>query len=116
MAKVTDYAQVQAEITRQLDSNPASIEAIIGREMTVMVILNIYMTNDVCVGFGQDLNQKVSVISSRRKISIIIDGHSSFYQDDGVICLYEDLADDIAEILIIMEAAYQRIDFDPPRS
>lgn len=112
MAKVTDYAAVQGEIERQLDNNPIELESILGREITVLCVVNIYMTNDVCVGFGQDFNQKVSVISSRQRISIIVDGHSSFYKDDTEICQYYHLDDDVNEILLVLNTAYQRIDFD----
>lgn len=109
MAKITDYSIIQAEIIAQLTETAYEIDALLGRELAVLVVTNIYMTNDVCVGFGQDFNQKISVISSRQRISMIVDGHSSFFKDDYPICQYIDLANDIHEILMIMQAAYDRI-------
>ena len=111
MAKVTDYAIVQQAIEAALDDGTWSIEELLGRELATLVVLNIYYTNDVCVGFGQDFHNKVSVISGRQRISVIVQSNSSMYKDDGPICRYDDLADDVNEILIVMQAAYDRIQF-----
>lgn len=110
MAKETNYATVQEAIERHLETAEWSIEELIGHDMAVLAILNIYMANDVCKGFGQDFHNQVSIISSTRAIGILIDRRSSYYKDDNNICLYDDLNDDINEILIVMQAAYDRMD------
>lgn len=111
MAKIEDYNLVKEEIVNQLTKKEFAIDGLLGRQLAVLCVLNIYMTNDVCKGFGQDYHNKVSVISSQRRISVIVDRNSSMFQDDFPICQYEDLADDIHEILIILQAAYDRIQF-----
>ena len=110
MAKVTNYATVQEAIERHLEAAEWSIEELIGHDMAVLAILNIYMANGVCKGFGQNFRNQVSIISSMRVIGIMIDRKSSYYRDNQNICLYDDLDDDINEILIVMQAAYDRID------
>lgn len=111
MAKVTDYSTVATEIDAQLDATAYEIDALLGREIATLCVLNIYMTNDLCTGFGQDFNQRVSIISSRQRISVIVDHHSSNFKDDFPLCQYVDLTDDVHEILMILQAAYDRIQF-----
>lgn len=112
MAKITDYSEVVQEITDQLDATETTIEEVLGRDLAILCVLNIYMTNDICQGFGQDFHNGVSVISSLQRISVIVGKRSSFFKDDFAICQYEDLSDDISEILMIWTAAYDRIVFD----
>lgn len=109
MAKITDYAAVQAEIARQLTLNEYTLVDVLGMDLAVLAVLNIYMTNDVCKGFGQDFKDTISVISSRERISIISGRKSSNYKDDGYICLYIDLADDIDEILMVIQTVFDRL-------
>lgn len=109
MAKQKNLTLVQLEVERQLGLQEWSIIDLIGYELATMCILNIYELNDVCTGFGQDFDSKVSVISSRQRISVIVNRNSSFYKDDYPICQYEDLTSDINEILVVMQAAIDRI-------
>ena len=109
MAKITDLNTVKEAIQTALELQEWSIVDLIGFELATMCVLNIYELNDSCTGFGQDFNNKVSVISSRQRISVIDGKNSSFYKDDYPICQYNDLASDINEILIVMQAAIDRI-------
>lgn len=109
MAKITDYSIVQAEIARQLALNDYDIVEILGEDLALLAVLNIYMTNDVCKGFGQDFQEKVSVISSRQRISVIIGRKASNYKNDEPICLYRDLSDDINEILMLIQTVFDRL-------
>lgn len=112
MAKVTDYNAVIAEITKQLETTDWSLVDLIGDELAIICVLNIYMTADSMKGFGQDFHTEVSVISSNRVISMIVRRHSSHYVPTGGVCQYENLAEDIENILISIQAVYDRIDFD----
>lgn len=109
MAKVTNYAEVEAEVRRQLAETEWSMVDVLGMDLTTLAVINIYMTNDYCSGFGQDFLPGVSIISSPYRISVILGAKASNYKDDNNICLYQSLADDIHEILIVMQAAYDRI-------
>ena len=111
MAKVTNYNEVIAAIEVALQGQDYFLVDLVGHDLAVLAILNIYMTNDVCKGFGQDFHNGTSIISSRQRISVIVNKNSSMFKDDFNICLYDDLSSDIAEIIIISQAAYDRIQF-----
>lgn len=120
MAKVTDYNEVQQEVQNQLNLAPNELTDILGQDLTIQAVTNIYMMNDVCQGFGQDFKispdpnrdwpaEKCSVISSRDKISIVVDDEMSYYKTDGVLCEYESLSDDIGVILMVIQTVLDRI-------
>ena len=111
MAKVTNYNEVIAAIEVALSERDYFLVELVGHDLAVLAVLNIYMTNDVCKGFGQDFHNQVSIVSGRRIISVIVGRNSSMYKDDYNICDYDDLDGDINEIMIISQAAYDRIQF-----
>ena len=109
MAKVTNYNEVIAAIEVALSDRDYFLVDLVGHDLAVLAVLNIYMTNDMCKGFGQDFHNGTSVISSRQRISVIVEKCSSMYKDDYPICEYNDLADDVNEIIVISQAAFDRI-------
>lgn len=120
MAKITDYNEVQQEVQTQLELAQNELTDILGQDLTIQVVTNIYMMNDVCQGFGQDFKicsdpnrdwpaEKCSVISSRDKISIVVDDEMSYYKSDGYLCEYESLSDDIGVILMVIQTVLDRI-------
>ena len=120
MSKVTDYAVLQQVIQDELDLHDCDLEELIGSDLTNMCIANIYLTNDVCKGFGQDFvmhepaypdmtEMKTSVISAPQRISIITDIGMSYYKTDDTICGYEDVHEDVANIIIVIQAVLDRI-------
>lgn len=110
MAKIMDYAAVAAEIARQLALNDYDIQEYLGEDLTVLAVLNIYMTNDVCQGFGQDFHNGWSIISSRQRISLIYGKKASNYKNEEAICLYDSLSDDVHEILMLIQTVIDRMD------
>lgn len=120
MSKVTDYAVLQQVIQEELDLHDCDLEELIGSDLTIMCITNIYLTNDVCKGFGQDfvtteqaypdgMETKTSVISASQRISIITDIGMSYYKTDDTLCGYEDVHEDVANIIIVIQAVLDRI-------
>ena len=120
MSKVTDYALLQQVIQEELESHDCDLEELIGSDLTMMCIANIYLTNDVCKGFGQDfvttdppysygMEMKTSVISARQRISIITDIGMSYYKTDDTLCGYEDVHEDVVNIIIVIQAVLDRI-------
>lgn len=109
MAKVTDYNIILDEVANQLHQLDWSITDYVGEETAKIVVANIYYTNDIIKGYGQDLRAHLSVISSQRVISVIHDGQMGMYKDDQNLCLYENLSDDIYEILLVMQTAFDRM-------
>lgn len=118
--KVTDYETVRGACADELMENGCDLVEFIGVDNTILAMFNIYMTNDLTTGFGQDYKvtentimdgeeMHVSVISSPTRISIIIDGDMSYYRQAEGLCGYEDLSDDIANIRIVIDAVIARI-------
>lgn len=119
--KEHDYNVIREEIAQQIADSGNSLVEWIGVENTIMAVLNIYMSNDITTGFGQDYYVrndeidsenpiKVSVISSPTRISIIIDDQMSYYRENEGVCVYNDLEDDIHEILMLIDAVIARIE------
>ena len=52
---------------------------------------------------------KVSVISFENGVSVIVDSAKSSYQDRFPMCGYESLHDDLYQIAICIQAAFDRI-------
>lgn len=119
--KITDYSVIQNEIQQQLLDQDWSIEQYLDESMIVLAVANIYTTNDMVSGFGQDFTnaaslsghdnfEKMSIISSRDRISIILDSKMSYYKDNLPICGYETLDEDIYNILVVIQTVFDRID------
>ena len=119
--KITDYSVIQNEIQNQLLDQDWSIEDYLSETAIVLAISNIYTTNDLMSGFGQDFSnsvgamadevyQNMSIISSRDRISIILDSRMSYYKSDVPICGYESLEEDIAYIFMVIQLVLDRID------
>lgn len=119
--KITDYSVIQNAIQNELLSDEWSIEDYLNEAAILLAVSNIYTTNDLVSGFGQDFNctvgaadeeayQKISIISNRERISIILDSRMSYYKSDVPICGYENLEEDIAYIFVIIQVVLDRID------
>lgn len=107
--KETDYSKIATEIESQLDSYDWLILDFVSNDVAVQVVLGIYITSDWIKGFGQDIPNTISIISSRDRISTIANGTSSYYKIEGGICLYESLSDDINSILVALEGSIARM-------
>lgn len=119
--KITDYSVIQSEIQNQLLDQDWSIEDYLSETAIVLAVANIYTTNDLMSGFGQDFSnsvgaladevyQNMSIISSRDRISIILDSRMSYYKSDVPICGYESLEEDIAYIFMVIQLVLDRIE------
>lgn len=106
--KVTDLNEVAAEVRTQLENDGSLLLDFVSEDVAVLMITNIYVMNDQTKGFGQDIPDNISVISSQTRISTIFEGHSSFYKDSGSICEYNDLSEDVTQIILVLDAAIQR--------
>lgn len=109
--KILDSTIVLAEIESQMQSTGYDIENILGLSVAKIVVLGIYMTNDITSGYGQDFRDLgFSIISSRQGVSVICGKSMSMYKDSLPICGYENLSIDVASILNTIQAALDRID------
>lgn len=109
--KELDSKIVLAEIESQMQETGYDIENILGLSIAKIVVLGIYMTNDLTSGYGQDFRDLgLSVISSPRRVSVICGASMSMYKDSMPLCGYNNLSEDIASILNAIQAALDRID------
>lgn len=109
--KELDSKIVLAEIESQMQETGYDIENILGLSVAKIVVLGIYMTNDLTSGYGQDFRDLgFSIISSPRRVSVICDDCMSMYKDNLPLCGYDNLSIDIASILNAIQAALDRID------
>ena len=109
--KELDSKIVLAEIESQMQETGYDIENILGLSIAKIVVLGIYMTNDLTSGYGQcfrDLG--LSVISSHRGVAVICGSSMGMYKDRFPICEYENLSDDITAILNTIQAAIDKAD------
>ena len=120
MAKVTDLTVIQQMADSIVDEKCPDLVTTIGRDNAIWCLVAIYTTNDLCKGYGQDfvlggaqnhfgLAVKCSVISFELGVSVIVDSHSSRYQDRFPMCGYESLEDDLNQIAISIQAAIDRM-------
>lgn len=109
--KVLDSTIVLAEIESQMEATEYDIQNILDLSVAKIVVLGIYMTNDLTSGFGQDFRDLgFSVISSQRGVSVICGGSMGMYKDKIPMCGYENLSLDIAMILNTIQAAIEKAD------
>lgn len=109
MSKVTDYSEILSEVTTQLSDQEWSITDFMPEDNAAIVVANIYLMNDLCASFGQDIDNSVSVISSKLRISVIYSGRCGMYKHYENLCVYESLQDDISVILMVLQAAFERM-------
>lgn len=118
--KVTNYNEIDAMVRDLLPEMCPNLLEELGENQAVWCVMAIYLMNDVTSGYSQDFTLTsdlspdgkrplLSVISSPNKISIIDGNHMSYYTDSYDVCGYENLHDDIANILIWIQTVFDRI-------
>lgn len=118
--KVTDLSVIQQAVSDMINEKCPDLVEYIGYEAAIFCVLAIYQVNDICRGYGQDFVnkagretmsgiEKVSVISFENGVSVIVDSASSRYQDRFPMCGYEDLDEDLTQICICIQAAFDRM-------
>lgn len=120
MAKVTDLSAIQQAVSDMIDEKCPDLVEYIGRDAAIFCVLAIYQTNNLCRGYGQDfkittlaeastMELLLSVISFETGVSVIFDSASSRYQDRFPMCGYENLDEDLTQICICIQAAFDRM-------
>lgn len=118
--KVTDLSVIQQAVSDMINEKCPDLVEYIGYEAAIFCVLAIYQVNNICRGYGQDFTNKtiremvsgherVSVISFETGVSVIVDSASSRYQDRFPMCGYVDLDEDLTQICICIQAAFDRM-------
>lgn len=110
--KENDVAKVVAEVTTQIEQTEWSVLDYITKEKAILAVSWIYMMADLTTGYGQDFLPDLSIISSPKRISVIHGRYSSMYDNGEDIVWYDDLAMDINQILICLQAAIERMEYN----
>lgn len=110
--KESDVAKVVAEVTTQIEQTEWSVLQYLTKQQATLAVSCIYMMGDYTKGYGQDFISDLSIISSPKRISVIHGRYSSFYDNGDAICWYDDLAMDINQILICLQAAIERMEYN----
>lgn len=107
--KVTDLNQIRLTVDAYLGLMDWTILEFVDKETATLIVTNIYLTNDKLKGHGQDIENILSVISTRNGISVISNHTASRMNVDYELCEYNDLQDDISNIMNCLEAALTRL-------
>ena len=118
--KETDYNVIANMAGILIDDNDYTLTEKIGRERAIFCVMAIYTANDICKGYGQDFypctepcesacDDVVSIIAFENGVSVIDGGKMSRYQDSFPMCGYDSLHDDLYQILICIQAAFDRL-------
>lgn len=124
MSKVRDLEVLKDAVISQLSMQDSHLLSLIGEDCAVWCVMGIYLSNDQTSGYGQDYRpqtpsedfgqvNKVSVISFKNGVSVIIDNQSSRYQDNVDLCGYENLNEDVHAIVMYIDTAIERINSRP---
>lgn len=106
--KVTDLNVIADAVSDVVSEIGCDLSDYLDNSDVINCLTMIYVTGDRMTGHGQDFAIGLSVISSPTRISIIGDGAMSFYKTDDPICQYENLNDDIIQIVTVVNAAIAR--------
>lgn len=106
--KVTDYNVVLTAATNKLEKDTCLILDYLTMDEAAQCMTTIYLCSDLMNVITMGYTGNISVIASPYRIAILYLKHQSFYKGDTPICLYEDLAEDLDEIALRMDAALER--------
>lgn len=106
--KLTDLNEIRAAATEELTQHGSELLEYLTLDESAQIMTMIYVTNDQMSGLTQDWLGNLSILSSPTRIAVIFLGHHSYYKHDGNICNYEDIADDMREINMVINAALLR--------
>ena len=106
--KVTDYNVVLAEATKRLEQGDYLILDYLTTDEAAQCMTMIYLCSDLMDAITMDYTGNISVIASQYRIAVLYLKHQSFYKGDTPICQYVNLAEDINEIVLRLDAALER--------
>ena len=106
--KETEMNIVEATATAVLETRGGAILDYLTIDEAAQCMTMIYLCSDFMDAITMDYTGNISVIASPYRIAILYLKHQSFYKGDTPICQYVDLADDMNEIVLRLDAALER--------
>lgn len=106
----TENLTVLYDITQMvIDSTHPTIIDYIPSQMLIYVVMNIYLNNDTSKAVTNHVNHSMTIIASEKRVSVIWNELSTNYRIRVPLCLYENLVDDISNILSCIEICIDRL-------
>lgn len=103
--KVTDYNAVLQAAKTKLEQGTYLILDYLTIDEAAQCMTIIYLGSDIKEVLMMKFTGNIFVIASQYRIDILYLKHQSLYKGDTPICLYEDLTEDMNEIVLRLDAA-----------
>ena len=107
--KIENLTELYDTIQLVIDSTYPTIIDYMSPQMLTYVIMNIYLNNDTSKAVTNHVNNSMTIIASEMRVSVIWDDHSTNYRCRIPLCLYENLSDDIINILSCIDICIDRL-------
>ena len=107
--KIEDLTELYDTIQDVIDSTIPTIFEYLSSQMLIYVVMNIYLNNDTSKAVTNHVNNSMTIIASEMRVSVIWDDHSTNYRCRVPLCLYENLDDDISNILSCIDICIDRL-------
>lgn len=107
--KIEDLTELYDTIQDVIDSTIPTIYEYLSSQMLIYVVMNIYLNNDTSKAVTNHVNNSMTIIASEKSVSVIWDGHSTNYRIRVPLCLYENLSNDIVNILSCIDICIDRL-------
>lgn len=108
MSKITNLNTIHDFAMQCLDDSGSELLDFLTIEDAANCLTMVYITNDLTTGFAQDYENNVSIISTPTRVAVIYQGHHSFYKQQGNICQYNAIEEDMEAIRVTIDAALAR--------
>lgn len=92
-----------------IDSTQPTIIDYMSPQMLTYVIMNIYLNNDTSKAVTNHVNNSMTIIASEKRVSVIWYKQSTNFRIRIPLCLYENLSDDIINILSCIDICIDRL-------
>ena len=107
--KIENLTELYDITLMAIDNLQPTIIDYMSPQMLTYVIMNIYLNNDTSKAVTNHVNNSMTIITSECRVSVIWNEQSTNYRIRVPLCLYENLLDDIVNILSCIEICIERL-------
>lgn len=107
--KIENLTELYDIIQMVIDSTQPVIIDYMPTQMLTYVIMNIYLNNDTSKALTNHVTNSMTIIASECRVSVIWNELSTNYRIRVPLCLYENLVEDISNILSCIDICIDRL-------
>lgn len=107
--KIENLTELYDITLMAIDNLQPTIIDYMSPQMLTYVIMNIYLNNDTSKAVTNHVNNSMTIIASTSRVSVIWDDHSTNFRCRVPLCVYENLSDDIGNILSCIDICIDRL-------